>query len=349
MAIYKNSKYYILNNDGNLFEIKVLRFVNSSKLSEQVTKSSSEDKPVGSKFNILKDDLEKDYTRLIPDGYINFDIVTLGKNLKDVMVTIIRDKDIREKAQTPFAVCRQCCIDLFAKQTNPENVDVSGISISKDTCPADVDFKNFFACDGIEKQEVIAYYIGDNIEEIFTLLKNKEEYDRVLDKLFHDHVDYICSKNRFLAETYEDRNEVDGYYRTLETLLVGNNFLFDLYSAFNIIPTTFFKEELVTSNDTLTDEAVKVLSALTSTNIDKSLVIKYDRDIDLSKIQRKYLLVTDGDFNVYVVAYTEAGNYHNPMKFETRENLAKLQTKFDSESLGLAMNRLMFVTAKYSK
>lgn len=348
MTIYKNTKFYLVQPDKSIFEIRVLRYVNESKLSVQITKSDMEEE-IGKKFNISKDELSSKYTRLTPDGYLNFDIVGLGKDLKDVMVTIIRDEDIKSKAQTPFAVCRQCCIDLFAKQTNPEDVDVSGISISKNTCPADVDFKNFFACDSIIKSDVIAYYIGDNLEEIFNMIKAKDEYDQVLDKLFHDHVEFICNKNRFLADTYEDRNEVDGYYRTLETLLVGNNFLFDLYSAFNIIPTTFFKEELVTSDDTLTDEAVKVLSALTSTNIDKSLVLKYDRDIDLSKIQRKYILVTDGDFNVYVVAYTEAGTYHNPMKFETRDNLTKLQSMFDSESLGMAMDRLMFISSKYSK
>lgn len=352
MNKYKNTRFYKACANG-IFEFKILRLVNENKVSAEVTKACEELDPhkVGERFNIDTKTIEDTFVKLTPDGYIDFSIVELSKHVKDVMVVILRDEDIRTKKETPYAVCRQSCLDLFAKQTSPEDVDYSGISISVDTCPAGVDIKNFFACEKILYSEMISYYICDSLSDIINMLKDVSKFNDVLEELFQSHVDYICNRNRFLAATYDNRDNVDGYYRNINDLLKWNNFQYDLFQAFKIIPTTFSKDELVTSIGTLTDDAKLVIGQLISKNINKTLVISYERDIDLSKVHRSYCLVADKDNNIYVVAYSESPiPYTANMKFETRENLDKLKNNFgDTASLTDAMQHIQFLTSKYSK
>ena len=56
-----------------------------------------------------------------------------------------------------------------------------------------------------------------------------------------------------------------------------NNFEYDLLRAFDIIPTDLDKENF--SEGTLSPVAAEVLSGLLTMTIDKSIVLKYDKDI----------------------------------------------------------------------
>ena len=78
-----------------------------------------------------------------------------------------------------------------------------------------------------------------------------------------------------------------------------------------------------------------------------TLVVKYDRDIDLSKVQRKYTLVSDCEGTVYLVAYITAGNYHVSLEDESEENIENLNTLLHSDSTRLAYNHLQFKKEKY--
>lgn len=262
------------------------------------------------------------------------------------MVVLSRDSDIKAGSQLPYAICRQCVVDLFSKQLNPDEVEYVGLSVSQESCPADVNFENFFACNGIVKDETVAYYIGDRLADLFPLLSHTNDFNRILMDLFNDHCMYLAGNNKFIADTYKDKSDVDGYCKTLYQLLEMNNFEYDIYRAFNIIPTTFDKEHF--SDQTLSIEASQVISQLLCVQLNKAIVVPYDKDINLADIKRDYCLVSDKDGTIYVVAYTVSGRYHASIN-ESDDNIEKLQSMLNTESVQLAYQHLQFRKEKYNK
>lgn len=345
MNIFKNTRYYkwvSVDGKDELKEVRVVRVQNENICTIVTTKG----KNIGERVKIKIGTLTEEYQKLSPDGYISFNIASIGKGLRDVAAIITRTKDINQGAQLPFGICRQCVSDLFAKQLTPDHVDYVGISISQETCPADVKFENYLACDGIEVNETVAYYIGDKLPDILKILKYTKEYDQALVDLFDSHCMYLANNNKFIAESYKIKSDVDGYCKSLNQLLEMNNFEYDLLRAFDIIPTDLDKENF--SEGTLSPVAAEVLSGLLTMTIDKSIVLKYDKDIDLSKIKRRYCLVSDKDSNVYVVGYTVCGKYHVPIEnTESEQNVEKLNTLLASPSTQLAYSHLKFRQDKY--
>lgn len=345
MNIFKNTRYYkwvSVNGEDELEEVRVARIQNEDTCTVVTTKGEN----IGERFKIKIDTLTEEYVKLTPDGYISFNIASIGKGLKDVAAIITRTKDIEMGAKLPFGVCRQCVSDLFAKQLAPDHVDYVGISISQETCPVDVQFENYLACNDIELSETIAYYIGDKLDTILNVLKYTKEYDQALLELFESHCMYLANNNIFIARSYKNKPEVDGYCKSLRQLLELNNFEYDLLRAFDIIPTDLDEKEF--SDGVLSPLAADVLSSILTMVIDKSIVLTYDKDIVLSKIKRRYCLVSDKDCNVYVVGYTICGKYLVPIEnTESEQNVEKLNSLLSSPSTQLAYNHLKFRQDKY--
>ena len=341
--IQLNDRWYKWIGD-DLEEVVVTRLKNQETSTITYTKG-----PMKGKIRKIDNyDIENNYTKLKPDGYLTFSIVSTGNTTTDVMVTISSNKDILEGIQLPYAVCRQGAIDLFAKQLSPDNMDYVGISVSRDTCPADVDFANFFACNGVIYSEVMSYYIGNNLKDCLKLIKKKSRFNETLEDNFNKHCLYLANNNKYIADIYKDKEEVDGYCKTLDKLLLLNNFSYDVNSAFGIISTDLAEDDF--SEDTLSSKAMDILGALLRVEIGKSLVIKYDKDIDLSKIKRNYCLISDINNCVYVVAYTIIGRYIVPVEEnESAENIDKLAKVLPAESLQLAYQHIKFNSDKYKE
>lgn len=337
--MYKNSKYYRFIENDELEELRIVRMQNEEICSAVYVKGPK----AGTKSKENIKDIEENYTHLTPDGYLTFSIVKVGK-LEDVMATVSTQRGIDAGEKLPFAICRQCANDLFAKQLNADT-DCVGLSVSEASCPADIDFANFFACDNLIESEVIEYYIGDLIKDIIPILKYRKKYDETLLDLFNTHCMYLANNNKFIANTYKQREEVDGYCKTLDTLLSLNNFEYDICTAFGIIPTDFEPKHF--ESGVLSQEAMDTLSKILAVQMYKSLVLKYDRDIDLTKIQRNYTLVADCNNTIYVVAYTTSGKYHVSLEDESEENVEKLNSLLASESTQLAYQHLQFKRGKY--
>lgn len=352
--IIKNTRYYRWIGNSTMEELVLVRIKNQDTGTVMVTQGPDS----GVKKTISFKELNEKYTKLIPDGYITFNIVTLGNNLKDVMVLVNRKKDIDAGVGLPYAVCRQCVIDLFAKQLSPDNVDYVGISISQDSCPADVQFENYLACESIKKSECIAFYIGDKLDNILYVLKNEKEYDQVLEELNESHCMYLAQNNSLIADIYKKKDEVDGYCKSLRQLLKLNNFDYDLHMAFGIIPLDLpFEDSMnslavkdISGNYTLNIISKSVLNSILMVTIDKSLVVKFGKDIDLSAIKRRYCLVSDKNNDVYLVAYTISGKFHPDIEgIESDENVEKLAKFLPAESVKLAYSHLQFEKKKYNK
>ena len=353
MKLLKNTRYYKWEDDGSLTELRILKMQNESLCSVIFTKGLKF--TPGTKKKIPVQELTDDYTKLRPDGYISFDIVTVGKKLKDVMVIITRQEDIQAREKTPYAVCRQCAVDLFAKQLSPDNVDYAGISVSKESCPADVKFENFLACETVELDETIAYYIGDSLDNILNLLRHTSQFDTVLTTLFNDHCDYITNNNHYISEVYKKtKNEINGYYKSLKDLLYWNNFEYDIYRAFDIIPLTVSKEDIICTDeikdsvDKLTVYGMQLLSSIVCRNIYESIVLPYDKDIDMKKIQGSFMLIATNEGKVFLVAYKYNDNYKVPLEsIESEENIEKLNNILPYGSVQNVYEHIQFRNGKY--
>lgn len=336
-----NDRWYRWLKDDTLEEVRVIRIQNEDVCTVAYTKG-----PNTGVWKTTKSTIEECYIKLRPNGFLTFSVVDVSNGNTDIMATISTYNDIKAGIKEPYAVCRQCALDLFAKQLNPDNMDYVGISVSRDTCPADVDFSNFFACNGILYSETMSYYIGDTLESCLDIIKKPRRFSDVLEENFNKHCMYLANGNKFIAQTYKDKEEVDGYCKSLPKLLELNNFGYDVYSAFGIISTDLTSDDF--SEQTLSGLAMEVLGSLLRVEIGKSLVVPYDRDIDFNKIKRRYCLVSDVDNNIYVVAYTVVGKYIVPVEnTESDENIDKMAKVLSSESLQLAYQHIKFNSNKY--
>lgn len=334
MKIMKNARYYkYIGKSDQIVELRVLDVIDDNTCKCKITKGIN----VGSLLKIPITTLKSEYTYLIPDGFITFSIAQIQKGLEDVMVTLLPRENTGSEFVVPSVVCRQCVVDLFVKQINPTK-DFVGLSISRETCPADVEFVNFLACESISDSEYCSYYIGDKLEDILTLFDHSK-YDKVLSKLLSDHCNSIKQANPTLGEFLSKKEEIDGYVNNLNDLLKLNNFEYDLYRAFNIIPTKLSKEEF--SEGVLSINAMNVLSNILRTKIYKSLVVKYEKDIDLKSIAKRYVLVADNEGTVYVVAY-----FVNKSYYTESENLTD---KVNPETARNGYENIKFDSGKYKK
>ena len=338
MNVINNTRYYKWIND-DIEELIICKIFNDSKYKVRYTKGEH----TGDTATITDTELSE-YTKLTPDGCISFSVVSLQK-IKDVMVCIIRTKD-KSVSALPYAVCRQCVLDLFAKQLYDK--DYCGISISMDSCPADVPFNEYFGCEKIDYSYLVSYYIGDSLDYILSLFKH-DKFNTVLEELFRDHCMYISNNNKYIAESYKSKVEVDGYCKELTTLLSLNNFEYDLYKAFDIIRLDIPKDQLIDDN-VLSEYATVILSNILQVHIAKSLVIPYDKDIDLKEIKRSYVLITDADGVVYVVAYTGT-KFNLPLEqYESYDNIRKLYNHFkNDDSVADAFSHIVYNRSKYQK
>lgn len=344
--IYLNTRYYKFLEDDNILELRTIGFYNSDTVKCIVTKGPESE--IGKTIKIPTKTLSNDYTELIPDGKIIFSIVSVQRDLKDVMVTVLTKAKMDTGNNIPTVVCRQCVLDLFAKQFSNNHVDYTGLSISEETCPADVEFENFLACESIIDSLICNYYIGDKLDYVLSLFKH-DKYDSTLSTILVDHCNTLRADNPGLADYFLRKGEANGYVNNLKDLLKLNNFEYDLYRAFNIIPTTLPAEHF--SDGVLSIHAGNVLSDILRTKIYKSLVVKYDKDIDLDAIAKKYCLVSDNDGTVYVVAYFVDGTFYEELKDGDHEgNIDKLTTIFGtSRSTMNAYENIKFDQSKYKK
>ena len=178
----------------------------------------------------IRVDSLKDYTPLLPDGYLTFNIVQLkdskGKIYKDVVVTASKMLNIQIGDMFPFAICRQSITDVFYNLLCRDESDmITGLAINQNTCPSNFDFKIMLACDKIEYSENVSFYRSDILSDLLSFI-NEEKFDNVLELLYMEHVNAV--KNPTLVFNSEHK----GWCRKLKILLKENNFQNDIRFSF---------------------------------------------------------------------------------------------------------------------
>ncbi len=339
MNILSGMKYFKFDDTGN---VEIIRIVSGLDPKRIRAIKESEKKKV-----FLTEEKLKEYTRLNPDGIIGFSIVKVHE-LEDIIITLMRKQELENKDTIPYIICRQNVTDFFTNAISPE-MKYCGISISKDSVPEGVEFHRILSCDSIENTKSIAVYMDDTLDTILSFIHTKN-YDNILYSLFIDHIKYIDKENPDKLKEDRQKRYVDGDCKSLKDLMELNNFMYDFYSGFGIIPThmdlSYIKDSCVVLN--MEDQCC--LSEILAKNIISTIVLKYAKDIDLSKINKEYVLISDKNNNLYIVTYLANGNYHIPIeKVESEENIEKLASivKSKNSSIAEAYNMIRYNKEKY--
>lgn len=336
------SKYYRYIDD-NIEVIRVYKY-NGNEVKVYI------DNDKNNKFKLSKQELDINYVKLAPHAVVVFCIANLKDNLDDVIVSVHRMSDLLSNEPTPYCACRQNITDIFANQLKLSNKMYVGCCMSLQTCPPDVDYRMMMACNGISKSISVCTYMDDTLDDILGLIKTKD-FDTTLVSLFTDHVNYETKNNGALAVIKNRIMKLDhynGYCKTLRLLLEQNNFMYDYYQAFNIIPLD--TEVIINKDDTVDGTTVSILEDLYQIHINSTFAMKYWYDIDLDEINNTYTLVIDKSNNLFVIAYVSSGSKHiNIEDVESDENIMKLlnSTLGENKSIKEAAEHIRINKQKY--
>ncbi len=286
MRVNKWDKFYKIKDDDSIEILRLLRIKNSDCFVMVNDKKE--------KIKLTENELLK-YTKLKPDGYVNFAAVSLDKGVKDVVISMFRRRDIEDGNSIPYCICRQNVFDLFANQLIKEgDPQYAGCSVSIETCPANTDYKMMMACDELFQTENISIYIDDPLENI-------------LYPVSLVNFDDILRENKKIATKSETR--ISGYCSKVKELLEQNHFIYDVLRAFNIYKVPFktiYNEE----TNEIDIEQRHILEEMFKTEMFSTFVVKFTKEINLSKIERDHIIISDDSNDLWVVLY-DKGEYTN--------------------------------------
>ena len=277
MRVNKWDKFYKVNEDDS---IEFLRLIKVKNADSYVLLNSEKER-----IKLTEDELSK-YVKLRPDGYINYSIVSLDAGIRDVIVSMFKREDIENGDAIPYCICRQNIFDLFTHNFTQNNtVQFVGCSVSKDTCPADIDYKMIMGCNAIIDNINVSMYVDDTLDDLLEPI-NVLNFNSVLFK------NYI--KNKSVSQP--------GYCKTLKELLHINNFMYDVLKAFNIIKVPFIVEYDENSNEIDINQR-KFLENYFKVEMFKTFVIPFTKEIDLKKIERDHIIISDDSNIIFIVLY----------------------------------------------
>lgn len=304
-------KYTTKNVDGEetqvLNTVRVLRY--DEKLDQYKLKAIEADKEVYADRQTVHEQM----VRINPDGIVSFNIVRDGP-VQDIMILThpVEDGDI---SPTPFAICRQDCIDIFRMATTPTPVEGQvwvGISINKNNCPAEVKLEDFTKCDELNMTIMIATYKEDTIDDMLSMI-------------FVDRFDQIL-------KTYEKKHKGDnviGICTSVKQLMEETNFMYDFHEAMGIIETPFVIDGTPTTNNLIKD----IIGQIKHVYVDNIYLLDYSREVDTSEFERPWVLMTpdwskarEEDRKIFIVGYdVDPDKDYLTMKFGTnnKEDILK--------------------------
>lgn len=266
--------------DGELEQIRI-RAIHPKKGTIKYSIEGSDDlKPISYEF------LCENYKKLKPDAAMILSIVRIGVS-KDVIVALSKD------ASQVYAICRQSILDVFSNIVNTtENELFVGVSISRDTCPPNIDFDAITQCDEVVYSMPVSLYIDDTLDSIMKLLDANSK------KRFSIAMEECATKMQEIYPAFK----LHGLTHSVGELLEIHNFMYDFRRLFNIIEIPY---EIGDDNELDTRNTIFLEKELNIT-IDKTYVVPYSKEIDFAKIRRDYILISsieEGFRKVYVCAY----------------------------------------------
>lgn len=254
-----------------------------------------------SKVVLTKEQLEE-FTMIEPDGLIIHVLASDPQHGVDTLCMLYKIEDIDNNVMEPYAICRQNVIDPFETILNNDSSKIYvGVSMSRDTAPADFDFKSLCTAAGVRDQKINFVYKDDSFEDIMSFV-HESLYNKALN-IIKSHM------------SKDDRSTYIGFESTYRQLLIDNDFMYDFRRAFNIVRLNL---TIDTSIDSWTedgiykisDKEIKTVESLTKHQVIAPILIKYDKSVDIDSIKRDYLFFEDLNKELYIISY-EKGEYIN--------------------------------------
>lgn len=253
------------------------------------------------KVVLTKEQLEE-FTMIEPDGLIIHVLASDPQHGVDTLCMLYKIEDIDNNVMEPYAICRQNVIDPFETILNNDSSKIYvGVSMSRDTAPADFDFKSLCTAAGVRDQKINFVYKDDSFEDIMSFV-HESLYNKALN-IIKSHM------------SKDDRSTYIGFESTYRQLLIDNDFMYDFRRAFNIVRLNL---TIDTSIDSWTedgiykisDKEIKTVESLTKHQVIAPILIKYDKSVDIDSIKRDYLFFEDLNKELYIISY-EKGEYIN--------------------------------------
>ena len=275
-------------------ELVVLRLVNI-KSENKFTMVDRE----GNKLSMTKEELDK-CIKLDSDALLCLMTATLDEDVRDVYACVHRTDDMRNGIKEPVMILRQ---NIYSSSKNAFN---AGMDIYVGECLAnpkfdnDEQFKSLLEFNTIDDTLSVALYVDDKFKDIkqFITGHNARKFDEVLRTIKFNNT----------------QSMLKGYCETLDQLFEENNFMFNYRMIFNIAQVDF-PIELDNNTDkdgviTLNSKQISRLEDLLRAYITDVKVLKYDKDIDISKIVSKtHIMISDETENIYLVSYIVKAAY----------------------------------------
>lgn len=269
-------KFYKINEDNSLEFIRLKKIKSDILIMVDSNKNTIKIKP---------DELKEKYKKLIPDGTIVFNIVSVG-DIKDVVVSMFRRKDILNGANIPYCICRQHINDLYSQFDKSSGDDIIlGCSITT-VQTSDIEIKNAMIADTVFESKPISFYIDDKLDDILSAF----DMNNFNDVLFEYHKRFSKIKG------------IHGLYKNVKSLLTINGFMSDVMEGFSFVSLNIDMKKYNESTALDFEKKLKSLMAIPNgaTNLK---VIKYNKEMDLEKIDRDHLLLRDFNEDNYIILY----------------------------------------------
>ena len=290
------TKYQIFEGE----ELKVRRVVRAKDDNTYVMKEDGVDQ----NFIVTNKELADKYVRLTPDAFLNIMITKEpafeGSEVNDVYFCVNRATDITMGVQEPALILRQNVYSNFKNISSSMFGDVyigECLTIVNSHKEEIVELISF---EEIIKQCSVATYLDDSEDDILMCIPNKFKKD--IDTT-------LLSIKSSLPEMCKGATE------SLVELWKDNDFIGNYKSIFNIVQIDF---PIMLGKDSLNINGDIVLNAKQKQRLEDMLrryisnirVIKYDKDIDISKIVNvQHVVVCDSENKIYLIAYDVDGYY----------------------------------------
>lgn len=290
------TKYQIFENDN----LKVRRAISVKDENYYVLK----DNEAIQDFIVSDKELADKYIRLTPDAFLNIMIVKEpsyeGEDVKDVYFCVNRVTDMTMGVNEPSLILRQ---NIFSKFKNVSTSLFGDVWIGE--CATIMNSsKNemieLMTFEEIINQYSVALYLDDAESDILACIPNefKNEINDVLNEI-KSSMPEMCK----------------GTTESIEQLWEENDFIGNFKSLFNItqidFPIVLGKESYNAEGDIILNTKQKEhLEEILRRYISNIKVIKYDKDIDISKIvNMQHVVVSDLENQIYLIAYTIVGYF----------------------------------------
>lgn len=283
-------------------KLVVLRLVNIKNENKFIVVDES-----GNKISMNKEELDA-CIKLENDAVMNIMATVDADDYNDVYACIHRIEDLKQNRDVPVMIIRQNTFSTSKNTFASMDKIYVGECITIVGCTNDEERQALLEFEDIKYTLQVALYVDDKFDDIMKCIPNNK-----INKI-NDYLHLIHTKFLEAQASNGSADMIDGYCETFEELLTTNNFMYNYRSIFNILQVDF----PIDLGDNCTDDGVITLNNKQIKLIENTLqmyikdvkVVKYDKDIDVSKlINNTHVMISDSNYDIYLINYTIIERY----------------------------------------